>query len=158
MKLHLGCGKRLLEGWTNCDIFKAEGVHVTDIRHLPFDDNSAEEILAVHVCEHFYKHDLPKVLQEWHRVLKPNGTIALELPCLDRVLAHFLNGSGENMTLWALYGAPDTHKDGEPSLHKWCWSKAAFREQLEKAGFRDIQEEVPHYHQPSRDMRFVCTK
>jgi ubiquinone/menaquinone biosynthesis C-methylase UbiE len=158
VKLHLGCGKRILDGWINCDLHKAEGIQTMDIRHLPFDDQSADEILAVHVCEHFYKHDLPKVLREWHRVLKPNGKIALELPCLDRVLQHFMNGSGENMTLWALYGDPSTHKDGEPSLHKWCWSKNAFKEQLENAGFKDISEEVPHYHQPSRDMRFTASK
>lgn len=158
MKLHLGCGKRILEGWINCDLYKAEGVHTMDIRELPYADDSADEIMAIHVCEHFYKHDLPNALKEWRRVLKPNGKIALELPCLDKVLAHFVNGSGENMTLWPLYGDPGTHVDGEPSLHKWCWSKLAFRNELEKAGFTGITEETPHYHQPSRDMRFVATK
>lgn len=158
MKLHLGCGKKILDGWVNCDIQNGDGVHVMDLRELPFDDNSADEIMAIHVCEHFYKHDLPNVLKEWHRVLKPEGLIALELPCLDRVLSHFMNGGPENMTLWALYGDPRTHIDGEPSLHKWCWSKSAFRELLKEAGFIDITSEAPHYHQPSRDMRFVATK
>jgi len=156
MKLHLGCGKRKLEGWLNCDLHDSDLDF--DIRVLPFDDDSADEIMAIHVCEHFYKHDLLGVLTEWHRVLKPNGKISLELPCLDRVLTHFMRGGQENMTLWPLYGDPNTHKDGEPALHKWCWSKKAFKDMLEHAGFKDITEETPHYHVPSRDMRFVATK
>lgn len=158
MKLHLGCGTHLIDGWINCDIHKADGVHVVDIRQLPFDNDSADYIMAIHVCEHLYKHDLLPALQEWHRVLKPEGYIAIELPCLDRILSHFVSGSPENLTLHGLFGDPETHIDGEPALHNWCWSKAAFRKQLETAGFKDIQEESPHYHQPSRDMRFVCTK
>lgn len=156
MKLHLGCGRRKLEGWINCDLHDSDLDF--DIRVLPFEDDSADEIMAIHVCEHFYKHDLLNVLIEWRRVLKPNGNIILELPCLDRVLSHFLTGGGDNMTLWALYGDPSTHKDGEPALHKWCWSKYAFKKVLEEAGFKEITEETPHYHVPSRDMRFVAIK
>lgn len=156
MKLHLGSGKRKLEGWINCDLHDSD--MDMDIRSLPFEDDSADEILAVHVCEHFYVHDILNVLKEWRRVLKPQGRIILELPCLDRVIAHFVHGSPANMTLWPLYGDPGTHKDGEPALHKWCWSKAAFRALLEEAGFKDIQEETPQFHQPTRDMRFVANK
>jgi predicted SAM-dependent methyltransferase len=156
MKLHLGCGKRKLEGWINCDLYNSD--MDMDIRILPFEDNSADEIMAIHVCEHFYKHDLLGVLNEWRRVLKTGGKLILELPCLDRVLSHFMSGADDNKTLWALYGEPATHLNGEPALHKWCWSKKAFRALLEHAGFTDITEEKPHYHVPSRDMRFVCLK
>jgi predicted SAM-dependent methyltransferase len=156
MRLHLGCGKRRLEGWINCDLHDSD--MDMDIRALPFEDNSADEILAVHVCEHFYVLDILSVLKEWQRVLKPGGTIALELPCLDKVIAHFINGNPANMTLWPLYGDPHTHKDGEPALHKWCWSLISFRRLLEQAGFTEITEETPHYHVPSRDMRFTATK
>ena len=156
VRLHLGCGRKKLDGWINCDLYGSD--MDIDIRKLPFDDNSVDEIMAIHVCEHFYIHDILKVLKEWRRVLKPQGKMVLELPCLDKVLAHFIKGSPANMTLWPLYGDPATHKDGEPALHKWCWSFAAFRDLLEDAGFTDISEELPHYHQPSRDMRWVCVK
>jgi predicted SAM-dependent methyltransferase len=156
VKLHLGCGRKKLEGWLNCDLHDSDWD--MDIRDLPFADNSVSEIMAIHVCEHFYRHELTNVMVEWHRVLKVGGKIALELPCLDRVLSHFMSGSPDNLTLWALYGAPNTHQDGEPALHKWCWSKAEFRKVLEQAGFKNIMEETPHYHVPSRDMRFVAMK
>lgn len=156
MRLHLGCGKRKLDGWLNCDLHDSD--MDMDIRELPFQDESADAILAVHVCEHFYLHDILGVLKEWRRVLKPEGKMALELPCLDKVIWHFMNGSPPNMTLWPLYGDPRTHMDGEPALHKWCWSREDFRLLLERAGFSSIEEETPHYHVPSRDMRFVVTK
>lgn len=156
MRLNLGCGSKKIDGWTGVDIKSADVV--ADIRHLPFDDDSADEIMAIHVCEHFYVKEILGVIKEWRRVLKPGGTMALELPCLNKVLAHFQNGSPENMTLWPLYGDPSTHKDGEPALHKWCWWREEFEKMLRAAGFDDITEETPHYHQPSRDMRFVCRK
>ena len=156
MKLNLGCGNKKIEGFIGVDIKDADVV--ADIRHLPYDDNSVDEIMAIHVCEHFYRHEIISVLEEWKRVLKPDGIMVLELPCLDKVLLHFEMGSPNNMTMWALYGQPETHKDGEPALHKWCWSMDDFRWLLEKVGMRNITCERPHYHQPSRDMRFVCQK
>lgn len=156
MKLHLGCGKKRLDGYLNCDLHDSE--MNMDIRYLPFDDESADEIMAIHVCEHFYVREIFGVMKEWRRVLKTGGTIVIELPCLNKVLEHFQNGSPENMTLWPLYGDPNTHKDGEPALHKWCWWSEEFEKMLRAAGFDDIREETPHYHVPSRDMRFVCRK
>ena len=156
MKLNLGCGSKKIEGFIGVDIKNADVV--ADIRHLPFPDESVDEIMAVHVVEHFYVREILKVLRNWYEVLKPGGLMVLELPCLDKVLKHFAAGSPENMTLWPLYGDPNTHKDGEPALHKWCWSTEQFRQLLKAVGFDDIREETPHYHQPSRDMRFVCIK
>jgi predicted SAM-dependent methyltransferase len=156
VKLHLGCGRKKLDGWVNCDLYGSD-LNI-DIRTLPFPDGVIDEIMAIHVCEHFYVHDIGKVLKEWRRVLKDGGKLIIELPCLDKVIAHFINGGPANMTLWPLYGDPNTHKDGEPALHKWCWSLKAFRMLLEEAGFTEITEETPHFHVPSRDMRFVCVK
>lgn len=156
MKLHLGSGKRRFEGYLNCDLHDSD--MDMDIRRLPFDDNSADEIVSIHVCEHFYVKEILGILQDWHRVLKPGGTFIAELPCLDKVLEHFRKGSAENFTLWPLYGDPNTHKDGEPALHKWCWSIAQFELLLKAAGFTEVVNEEPHYHVPSRDMRWVCKK
>ena len=156
MKLHLGCGRKKLEGWINCDLHGSD--MDMDIRKLPFEDNSAEEIMAIHVCEHFYIHEIMGVIKEWHRVLMVGGVLTVELPCLDNILNHFIMGSPNKFTLMGLYGDPGSHKHGEPALHKWCWSKGEFRKLLEKAGFCSIREEEPMHHVPSRDMRFVCVK
>lgn len=156
MKLHLGCGKRRFDGWLNIDLHGSD--MNMDIRRLPFDNDSADEIMAIHVCEHFYRHEIQDILSDWYRVLKPGGQMVLELPCLDKVLWHFAKGSPDNMTLWPLYGDPRTHTDGEPALHKWCWSMEEFKLLLEAVGFAEIKQEIPQFHQPTRDMRWASKK
>jgi len=54
LRLHIGCGERLLPGWVNADcVARVPGV-VTglDLTALPYPDNSVAEILAEHVLEH----------------------------------------------------------------------------------------------------------
>lgn len=156
MKLNLGCGCRRLEGYTNVDLRDSD-VNC-DIRKLPFPADTAEEIMAIHVAEHFYLIEILPVLREWLRVLKPGGKMVIELPCLDKVLVGFMNGLSDQMTLWALYGDPKTHASGEPALHKWAWSRARFKQLLEKVGLVGVVEEPPQFHQPARDMRWVGFK
>lgn len=46
---------------------------------LPFDDNSFDRVLAVHVLEHL--PDLPAALGEVARILRPDGTFEVVIPC-----------------------------------------------------------------------------
>ena len=63
-----------------------------DIRNLEvFEDNSAEEILSVHVIEHFYYWEVADVLKEWVRVLKPGGRMIIECPNLLSACQEVLN-------------------------------------------------------------------
>ena len=129
-----------------------------DIRHLPFPEESADEITAIHVAEHFYITEIFAVFIGWFNVLKTGGSLVLELPCWDKVQGFIAAEAPENFTRWALYGEPGTHRDGEPALHKWCWSKKEMTALLNKVGFSEVREELPKFHQPSRDMRFVAIK
>ncbi len=50
-----------------------------DATNLSFEDATFDRVIATHVLEH-----LPgphKVLREWSRVLKPEGTLSIVLPC-----------------------------------------------------------------------------
>ena len=158
MKLHLGCGVKRLDGFLNVDLKNSD--RDCDIRSLRsvFDDESAEEIMAIHVCEHFYIHDIADILEQWLHVLKPGGKLILELPCWDKVIEHIKQGSPDNMTRWPLFGDPRTHTDGEPALHKWIYSRAEFKKLLGYVGFNNIKEETPHYHVASRDMRWTAER
>lgn len=156
MKLNLGCGKRRWPGFVNVDLKDSD--RDCDIRKLPFADESADEIHAIHVCEHFLITEILSILKEWRRVLKTGGKLIVELPCWDKVRIHISKDEADNMTRWALYGAPKTHKDGIPAVHKWCWSLDEFRHLLITAGFEAVKSEPPKYHVPNRDMRLVATK
>ena len=155
--LHLGCGKKLWEGWLNLD-----GITGTDIRKLPFANDYADRAVSIHVIEHFYLWEIPPLLAEWKRVLKPGGKLILELPCMDKVL-HYMSECLRlkapmdiQMTWYALYGDPG-HRRVE-MMHKWGYTKTMIVEELQQAGFVDVKIEKPRYHVAIRDMRVTATK
>ena len=93
VKLHLGCGNIHLDDFINIDIVKTEAVDkVADIRKLDYQDNLVNTIYCCHVLEHFTKPEVPLVLKEWYRVLKPGGEIILVVPNINRwALRYLLN-------------------------------------------------------------------
>lgn len=85
VKLNLGCGNVLLDGFINVDKFtmthKGKKNFVeADIMNLPFESNYADYILMDNVLEHFPIADVPQVLMECRRVLKPGGRLVVFVP------------------------------------------------------------------------------
>lgn len=158
MKLNLGCGGKYFDGYINVDTADVAKDASYDIRKLPYADESVDEIVAIHVFEHFLYTEAESILREWHRVLHHGGRLILELPCLDKILRLFAENANEQLTLWGLYGEPATHPHGMEHLHKWCWSKEALSELLRDVGFGTVLVGVPKYHVPPRDMRLECLK
>lgn len=92
LRLHIGCGPKVLPGWVNMDrTARAEGV-ITDIdlTALPFDDGTVDEILAEHVFEHFTFHEEGRVWSECVRVLRAGGTMTIEVPDFEWACQTFL--------------------------------------------------------------------
>lgn len=95
MKLNLGCGDKILPGYVNVDVAPARAGQKPDVicdlhRLEPFEDSSVDEILAVHVVEHFWRWEVVGVLREWLRVLKPGAPMILECPNLLSACEQFL--------------------------------------------------------------------
>lgn len=82
VKLHFGCGPRILPGWVNIDGWRFPGVDfVTDLRQpLPFADATCRLIFTEHVFEHIDVEYRLTVLRELRRVLKPDGTLRIVVP------------------------------------------------------------------------------
>jgi SAM-dependent methyltransferase len=80
MKINLGCGDRLMAGWTNVDLYPSHpSVVLADLNNrLPFDNECAEEVLLDNVIEHV--SSVTHVIQEIHRVLKPQGKLRIITP------------------------------------------------------------------------------
>jgi predicted SAM-dependent methyltransferase len=70
MKVNLGCGYKLLQGYVNVDCIANKGVDkVIDLDIYPwdFEDNSIDEIYCDNILEHL---DFAKSTSELHRILK----------------------------------------------------------------------------------------
>jgi SAM-dependent methyltransferase len=58
---------------------------LSDVLHIPFVSEYFDSMFAGEIIEHV--SDPVEVLQEWKRVLKPNGTLILTTPNRDRLLS-----------------------------------------------------------------------
>jgi predicted SAM-dependent methyltransferase len=173
IRLDLGAGSKHQEGWIAVDLeverksikrgeVKGESFILSpdvaaDLRSLPFPDDYADIARAIHVIEHFYVWDVPAILLEWVRVLKPGAALIIECPCLDKIVKLYdVPQIQPHMTLWGLYGDP---RLADPLMtHKWCYSPKVLGSMMMDAGLVDLRPEPPQFHQPSRDMRVVGFK
>lgn len=90
IRLNLGCGADIKQGYINIDQRWIEGVNqVADVSRLPYKDKSVTEVLANDVIEHFPREQTEMVLKEWIRVLRPDGILKIQCPDV-RTLAYGL--------------------------------------------------------------------
>jgi len=130
MKLNLGCGKDVREGYENIDLNSNDSrVTKANICKLEqYKDDSIEEILLFSVLEHLQNKDLRLALKEWNRVLKIGGTLNIQIPnVIGAVKAflenrldttgfarHYKNWSPEEVLFQMLYGRADILGDNDP--------------------------------------------
>lgn len=166
MKLNLGCGHKLLDGFVNVDLAsnwsgKQPDVVADVTQRIPFDDESADEVHAYHVIEHVYRWQTPDVLAEWARVIKPGGIMVLECPCLEKIITAMVwhaerkQPIPQRLTVWGLYGDPG-YRSVEMT-HKWAYMSSELRQLVEDSGFK-ARIEPPQTHLKERDMRIVGVK
>jgi len=155
LKLHLGCGNQHFEGYVNIDWRKTRATNlVCDIRKLPYPDNSVERIETYHVIEHLPRHDVPKALKEWHRVLVPGGRLVIECPNFDEAVKEYIEGNEKRLD--NIFGLQRFSGD----VHLYGYNFKRLKRLLEEAGFKNVKEEEPQdYHakdEPS--LRVVCVR
>lgn len=117
MKLNLGCGSRVPDGWINVDyalgarlakapIFRVmnrrlglfnldwnERIHIHNLtKKFPWADSSIDVVYSSHTLEHFTKEDGRMFLAECHRVLRKNGIIRIVVPDLRYIVDEYIAG------------------------------------------------------------------
>lgn len=134
IKLNIGCGRLKFDDYFNVDIDpKCEPDILGDCRNLNiFMDNSVDEILAIHILEHFQPFGIVEILKEWYRVLKPGKKLILELPDILENCKQFENSDFKKRyeLLNVIYGGvtPDFP-------HRWGWWCEELINHLRVAGF-----------------------
>jgi SAM-dependent methyltransferase len=167
VRLNLGCGDKILPGYVNIDLVDERAGHkpdiMCDVRKLtPLPDEYADEAMAIHVVEHFWRWEVVDILKEWRRVLKPGGKIILECPNLlsacEAVLKNpeMASGPGKEgqRSMWVLYGDP-SWKD--PLMcHRWAYTPQSLGAIMQEAGFTQVRQEPAQYKlREPRDMRIT---
>jgi hypothetical protein len=90
-------------------------------------------------------------------VLKPGAQLAIECPCLEKVLQLAqVPQCPPQYTYWALYGDP-RYKD-PLMMHRWCYGQAQLMKLMAQAGLVNLRQDAVQFHEPVRDMRVVGQK
>jgi SAM-dependent methyltransferase len=177
MKINFGCGSRVLDGYYNIDAVRdpnaprdpelVEALRFDGerlVNPLPLADGCADEVMAIHVFEHFYRWTVDALLDEFRRLLSVDGLLVLEMPnllkCCENIISGRTVGTGKHPNqagLWGLYG--DDRLQDPFMCHRFGYTPQTLRVILEQHGFRGIEEHPTVYHPAGRlhrDMRIIA--
>lgn len=155
-KLHLGCGKRIVDGWLNVDVSGSDWNIDLANGILPFEDNTFQVVTSQHFIEHLYiDSELFPLFKELSRVCEVNAEIWLSCPSMEKVCKSYIENNGtlihegrmrrfKTFELSKHKNVPEQqiindvfHQGGE---HKNLFDFKLLKWLLESTGFDNVQE------------------
>lgn len=145
LRLNLGCGNDVRNGFVNIDLFSSNpDVVGMDIRQLELDDSTADLILASDILEHFSHRETDYLLREWARVLKPGGQIIVRCPSLRLQAEAYLRGDWDaDIASYMIFGGQTNPGD----FHCNGFDKVTIEKHLTQAGLVIISTEEHNFPQ-----------
>ncbi len=137
VKVNLGCGHLPQEDYLNVDMRELEGVDIiADVRNIPFEKESIDELYLAHVIEHFTEVDMEKyILPYWYSLLKPGGKITIICPNWSAMLDDYAKGKVSFEILKEItFGS----QEYEGNQHYNMFSPHSLTELLNKIGFKSV--------------------
>jgi SAM-dependent methyltransferase len=150
LRVELGCGPFPTPGYVHVDVDRrARHVeYVSPVWDLPFEDESVEKVLAIHVFEHVEPNKVEETLREWWRILKPGGLVQVHVPNAAAAFKAYLEGSNEQRWaligyLYGMYCGPDVARPSDlvhRADHQAAYDFELIRSVLAEAGFSSIED------------------
>ncbi len=138
LRVNLGAGEKPLKGYVNTDARALPGIDVmADVRKLPFEAGSIEELCSQHLVEHFRFHEFRTViLPYWQSLLAPSGQLRVVCPDLSALVDSAATGnlSMEKLAV-AIFGLQDYSGDD----HLAMYTPDSLTEMLLEAGFAKVE-------------------
>jgi predicted SAM-dependent methyltransferase len=122
-----------------------------DLRRTPFATGEFDIVFSSHTLEHFARTELPEVLDEWVRIMKPEGEMRLLLPNLEWAAQHIMNHEVDNDVLNVLYGA----QTYDENFHKVGFTSQIIEQLLAERGFTHFEWAFEHYHMFVRAFKVI---
>lgn len=155
VKIHLGCGPRVFNGWINTDSNdRYPGIlYVNLLRKLPFPDNFAQYVFSEHGYEHLSYKEGSLLLHETYRVLRPSGVFRLAVPDFDFFIGLYTDR--EKHAAFIQKYCRSFKQEGPPGAnaiinsvfmehgHRYMYDFQELKDQLEVAGFQNVKKMEP---------------
>jgi len=134
IRLNLGCGTDIRKDYTNIDVRKSHpSVVEADVRALPYEPNSVDEVFAQDVYEHVSFRESKDMLKHWVSIIKPGGVLYIHTSCFISI-SEFMAKSDtvEKMerTIAIIFGGQDYPEN----FHTTAGHPVLFKKYLRDAG------------------------
>jgi SAM-dependent methyltransferase len=150
VKINVGCGGLVIDGWVNVDLNPAPGAYyVNVVDGLPFSTGAASHIHCEHFLEHLDYECALRFLAECYRVLGPDGSLRIIVPDAEKYARAYVAGDREFFAQVSNLGNPATPLDlpmlsvnqsfrmGGNHLHAWDFE--TLEAALRKIGFPRVE-------------------
>lgn len=138
-KLHLGCGRNIIDGWVNVDI--SGPIRWDPTKPFPVSSGIIRFIYSEHFIEHLSLDQAKGLFNECYRVLQLGGVLRVSTPNLRKIVEEYLSG---RLSEWQDVGwAPST-----PCLmmnegmrlwgHQFVYDSEELKKMFEGCGFRKV--------------------
>jgi len=118
--LHVGCGYKIIEGFTNIDKYqKHKSIVNYDMFDIQMANNSVDGIYSSHSLEHLPIRQAKQAIANWSRLLRIGGWLVLAIPDLEEIMRLLLSSDvpEEHKEHWYLYTLFGYQVDSEVSLN-----------------------------------------
>lgn len=141
MKLHLGCWHRYIPGFIHIDLCELDHIdYKSDIGELSFiKENSVDYIYCSHALEYKDYFEVKNVLNEWRRVLKPNGMLRIAVPDFNKLIWLYKKTNDIKKIIGPLYGRMVIN-ESEKIYHKTAFDFDKIKELLKEGKFKKIKK------------------